>query len=129
MLDPAHLDVRVRVRECERHVGGLLDELSDRFKNNMQMLHSLLRAAQRETPSAEVRAVLAVVGQRVGAMSAAQQVLNEADDPVKYQAKNLLDAVSASARQALGKHGHVLVEAVDGELSNDTAMRVALLVN
>ena len=54
------VDISAR-KQAEANQKMLLDELNHRVKNNMQMLHALLRAAQRETQSAEARAVLADV--------------------------------------------------------------------
>jgi PAS domain-containing protein len=62
-------------KQAETNQRILLDELNHRVKNNMQMLHGLLRAAQRESKSAEAQAVLADASQRVGAMAAAQKHL------------------------------------------------------
>ncbi len=117
-------------KQAEANQKVLLDELNHRVKNNMQMLHSLLRAAQRQTRSDEARTVLADASQRVGAMAAAQQVLYDAGDAVTYNAKDFLEGVCASARQMFSpKIGIVIVECISGKLSNDTAMPLALILN
>jgi two-component sensor histidine kinase len=108
----------------------LLDELNHRVKNNMQMLHALLRAAQRETQSAEARTVLADASHRVGAMAAAQQVLYEAGTPITYRARDFLEGVCATARQAFtGNIAIDIAECAPEHLSNDTAMPLALILN
>jgi PAS domain S-box-containing protein len=117
-------------KQSEANQRMLVDELNHRVKNNMQMLHALLRAAQRETKSPEARAVLADASQRVGAMAAAQQVLYDAGSPISYKAKDFLDAVCASAKQAFTKNIEVVVsESTSEGLSNDTAMPLALILN
>jgi PAS domain S-box-containing protein len=117
-------------KQAEANQKVLLDELNHRVKNNMQMLHSLLRAAQRETQSAQARAVLADAGQRVGAMAAAQQVLYEAGNTITYSARDFLEGVCASARQAVtGNINIAISHCVPEQLSNDTAMPLALILN
>ena len=90
-------------KQAETHQRMLLDELNHRVKNNMQMLHGLLRSAQRDTSSREAKAVLADAGQRVAAMAAAQQLLYNDSNPRSFSINEFLHAVCASARQAFGK--------------------------
>jgi PAS domain S-box-containing protein len=117
-------------KQSEANQRMLLDELNHRVKNNMQMLHALLRTAERETQSAEARAVLADAGQRVGAMAAAQQVLYEAGNPITYRARDFLEGVCASARQAFTGNVSIEISQCPQErLSNDTAMPLALILN
>src|SRR6516162_2829670 len=117
-------------KQSEANQRMLLDELNHRVKNNMQMLHALLRTAERETQSAEARAVLADAGQRVGAMAAAQQVLYEAGNPITFRARDFLEGVCASARQAFTGNVSIEISQCPQErLSNDTAMPLALILN
>jgi PAS domain S-box-containing protein len=117
-------------KQAEANQKVLLDELNHRVKNNMQMLHSLLRAAQRETRSAEARAVLADASQRVGAMAAAQQVLYEAGNAITYSARDFLEGVCAGAKQAFTGNIHIVISDCAAEqMSNDTAMPLALILN
>ena len=117
-------------KQSEANQRMLLDELNHRVKNNMQMLHALLHAAQRESQSAEARAVLADAGQRVGAMAAAQQVLYEAGNPITYRARDFLEGVCASASQGFNGNVRIDISACPPErLSNDTAMPLALILN
>jgi PAS domain S-box-containing protein len=117
-------------KQAEANQKVLQDELNHRVKNNMQMLHSLLRSAQRQTRSDEARAVLADASQRVGAMAAAQQVLYEAGNTVTYNAKDFLEGVCASTRQVFSRDiGIVISECMAEKLSNDTAMPLALILN
>jgi PAS domain S-box-containing protein len=116
-------------KEAEERRKVLLDELNHRVKNNMQMLHALLQAARRETDSAKARAVLADAGQRVAAMAAAQHVLYDADHPAEFDARDFLEAVCGSARQAFGKDISIIFGRASGKLSNDVAMPLALILN
>jgi PAS domain S-box-containing protein len=117
-------------KQAEANQKVLLDELNHRVKNNMQMLNALLRRAQRETRSAEARIVLSDASNRVGAMAAAQQVLYEADNAATYSAKDFLEGVCASAKQAFGGTIDISVAGcTSSRLSNDTAMPLALILN
>jgi PAS domain S-box-containing protein len=117
-------------KQAEANQKVLLDELNHRVKNNMQMLHALLRTAQRETQSAEARAVLADAGQRVAAMAAAQQVLYETGNAASYNARDFLEGVCAGTRQAFtGNIDVVVSRCAPEQLSNDTAMPLALILN
>ena len=106
----------------------LLDELNHRIKNNMQVLHSLLSAAQSETTNEDARTILANASQRVAAMAAAQRVLYGSRDPTQFDAKAFLEAVCRTAQQAFEK---IFIEcnAVAAWLSNDAAMPLALILN
>jgi len=122
------VDVSER-KQAETAQKVLLDELNHRVKNNMQMLHSLLRAAQRQTDNAEAQVVLADASQRVAAMAAAQQVLYDADHPTNYDSKDFIAAVCSTAKQSLGKTIDITWDACSAELPNDTAMPLALILN
>jgi PAS domain S-box-containing protein len=122
------VDVSER-KQAETAQKVLLDELNHRVKNNMQMLHSLLRAAQRQTGSVEAQVVLADASQRIAAMAAAQQVLYDADHPTNYDSKDFIAAVCSTARQSLGKTVDIAWEACSAELPNDSAMPLALILN
>lgn len=117
-------------KQSEANQKILLDELNHRVKNNMQMLHSLLRTAQRETDDARARAVLANATDRIGAMAAAQQVLYDAGATMGYSAPQFLRSVCEGARQALGENVRLAVADCTIEmLPNDTAMPLALIIH
>jgi PAS domain S-box-containing protein len=117
-------------RQAEANQKVLLDELNHRVRNNMQMLHSLLRAAERKAENAEARAVLADASHRVGAMAAAQQVLYEAGNTALYNVRDFVDRVCASAKEAFSDDIDIVVtECTSEKLSNDTAMPLALILN
>jgi two-component sensor histidine kinase len=64
------------------------NELNHRVKNNMQMLHSLLNIACRQTQSAEAQKVLNDASNRIAAMTAAQQVLYGTIDATHFKAQD-----------------------------------------
>ncbi len=107
----------------------LLSELNHRVKNNLQMLYSLLLGAWRKTGNAEARTVLADAGQRVAAMAAAQQLLYDARNPHSFQANEFMQAVSAAAKQSFEKEIEIEIEPAAGELPNDVATPLALILN
>jgi PAS domain S-box-containing protein len=122
------VDVSQR-KDAETQQRLLLAELNHRIKNNMQMLQALLNSARRETGSAEARAALSDASQRIGAMAAAQKVLYQANNTRGYQAAEFIGAVCASAQQSFGNRVKIECTADAGELSNDTAVPLALIIN
>jgi two-component sensor histidine kinase len=117
-------------RQAERRQRMLLEELNHRVKNNMQMLYSLLHAAQRDTQNGEARAVLADASQRIAAMAAAQKQLYSDRHPRTLSVSEYLHAaVCASARQGFAKDVTVRIEADPGYLPNDTCVPLALILN
>ncbi len=116
-------------RQAESRQRVLLDELNHRVKNNMQMLHALLRTAAREAGDGiEAERVLTDACRRVGAMAAAQNALYDGG-PSSFDARGFLDSVCNSSRQALGDGIEVIVEAASGRIANDKAMPLALIAN
>jgi len=116
-------------KESESQQRKMLSELNHRVKNNMQMLHALLRGAQRETQNPEAKAVLAEAGQRIGAMSAAQQVLYDAQSPSEFDASDFMDAICRAARQTFGRSANIEMGSLRAPLPNDTAIPLALILN
>jgi PAS domain S-box-containing protein len=122
------VDIRER-KDSEAQQKKMLSELNHRVKNNMQMLHALLRGAQRETQTPEAKAVLAEAGQRIGAMSAAQQVLYDAQNSTEFDATDFLDAICRTARQTFGRSANIEMVSVRAPLPNDAAVPLALILN
>jgi len=122
------VDVSER-KQAETQQRVLFDELNHRVKNNMQMLQSLLNIAGRRSSSPEAKRVLNEASSRIAAMAAAQQVLYGTNDATSFNAQEFLDAVCYTARQAFPPEVDIVCEAGDAELSNDTAMPLALIVN
>lgn len=107
----------------------LFDELNHRVKNNMQSLQSLLSRATRKIGNAEAKSVLEEASRRIGAMTAAQQVLYGSANVARFDAQQFLDAVSNTARQTLPREVSIRCEANDVCLCNEVAMPLALIVN
>jgi PAS domain S-box-containing protein len=122
------VDISERM-EAESQQKTLLAELNHRVKNNMQMLHALLRGARRETSNSEAQAVLDEAARRVGAMAAAQQVLYDAASAVSFDVEDFVTVLCRSAQQTFNGHAHIKFVASAGSLSNDAAMPLALILN
>lgn len=116
-------------RQAETHVRVLLNELNHRVKNNMQMMQSLLDTAAKQAHSTEAHAVLAEAGRRIAAMAAAQRVLYVTTNATRFGADEFLNAVCGSAQETLPSSVKIVCERASGELSNDVAMPLALILN
>jgi PAS domain S-box-containing protein len=116
-------------RSAQMQQRALVRELNHRVKNNMQMLHALLDMARRESRSEEARVVLADAGRRVGAIAAAQKVLYETHTATMFEGRHVLEAVCENARRSLGKGIEIALTAAPGQLSNDTATPLALILS
>jgi PAS domain S-box-containing protein len=115
-------------RQAETQQRMLLRELNHRVKNNMQMLQSLLYAAAKKTRNADAADILDEASKRITAMAAAQRVLY-ATDATSFQAGEFLEAVCQSAQQTLPPNVKIVRAPASGELSNDVAMPLALILN
>jgi PAS domain S-box-containing protein len=122
------VDVSER-KQAEYQQRMLLDELNHRVKNNLQMLHSLLRTAQRESDNDEAKSVLEDAAHRIGAIAAAQRVLYSAQSATSFSANEFLQAVCHAAQQAFAGEMEIHVAPSDGELSNEISMPLALILN
>jgi PAS domain S-box-containing protein len=122
------VDVSER-KQAETQQRILLNELNHRVKNNMQMLHSLLATAARQSRNQEARDVLEEAGSRIAAMAAAQRVLYDTPDATRFSVPQFLSAVCQTARQAFSSEVEIVSEGDPGELSNDMAMPLALIIN
>jgi PAS domain S-box-containing protein len=122
------VDVSER-KQAETQQLVLLNELNHRVKNNMQMLQSLLYSAARQTQNAEAKRVLAEANGRISAMAAAQRVLYGTTGATRCSAREFLDAVCHTAQQAFPADIRIVREAAEGEISNDTAVPLALILN
>jgi PAS domain S-box-containing protein len=122
------VDVSQR-KEAETQQRLLLRELNHRVKNNMQMLQSLLFMAMRQTESQEARKVLQDAAGRITAMAAAQGVLYSTPKATRFSAGEFVDAVCRTAQQTFPQNIKIIREGGSGELDNDTAMPLALILN
>ncbi|HZZ63751.1 MAG TPA: PAS domain S-box protein [Roseiarcus sp.] len=121
------VDVSER-KHAETQQRVLLRELNHRVRNNMQMLHSLLYAAIRKTQNREARQILDEAARRIAAMAAAQQVLYRTKDATRFSADEFLDSVCQTAQQVFPPNIKIIREPASGELDNDVAMPLALIL-
>lgn len=122
------VDVSER-KQAETRQQMLLAELNHRIKNNLQMLQSLLRTAERETKSAEARTVLGDASQRVAAIAAAQRLLYNNESPHAFDADEFLKAVCKSAQLSFPPDITIDILPVKGKLPNDVSLPLALILN
>jgi two-component sensor histidine kinase len=122
------IDISER-KEAEAHQRMLLNELNHRVKNNMQMIQSLLDAAGRKVRDNEARGVLDEAGRRIAAMAAAQRALYGTPDATRFDAGEFLSAVCKTIQETLPPEVHLSCEESAGQLPNDVAMPLALIVN
>ncbi|RXG90220.1 PAS domain S-box protein [Bradyrhizobium vignae] len=122
------VDVSER-KQAETQQRVLVRELNHRVKNNMQMLQSLLRMSTRQTKDEGARKVLEDATNRIAAMAAAQQVLYGASAVNRFSATEFLDAVCQAAQQAFPPNLTIVREVASGDLDNDDAMPLALILN
>jgi PAS domain S-box-containing protein len=122
------VDVSER-KQAETQQRVLMRELNHRVKNNMQMLQSLIFTATRQTQNLEARRVLDDVSRRITAMAAAQRVLYGADATTRFGAAEFIDSVCNAAQQSFPSNVKIVQETVSGELDNDSAMPLALILN
>jgi PAS domain S-box-containing protein len=116
-------------KQAETQQQILLKELNHRVKNNMQTLQSLLHMATRQTQNAEARKVLDDAAGRVTAMAAAQRVFYGTTNATRFDIGDLLSAVCEATQQTLPPNVQIVCEPASGELSNEAAMPLALILN
>jgi PAS domain S-box-containing protein len=122
------VDVSER-KQAETQQRVLFNELNHRVKNNMQTLQSLLHLAARQTRSAEAKTILDEASRRVAAMAAAQQVLYGTTDATRFSASEFLNAVCQTVQQTFPGNLQISCESAPDQLSNETAMPLALILN
>ena len=122
------VDVSER-KQAETQQRILLNELNHRVKNNMQMLQSLLYSSAKQTQNVDAKKVLAEASGRIAAMAAAQRVLYGVTGATRCSAREFLDAVCHTARQMLPPNVTIVSESAEGEIANDTAVPLALILN
>jgi PAS domain S-box-containing protein len=115
-------------KEAETRQRLLFAELNHRIKNNMQMLYALLATARRETRSDDARGALDEAARRVAAMAAAQSVLYRSDNLSRFDSADFMTSVCAAAAAACGDSVALELRADGGELANDAAVPLALIV-
>lgn len=116
-------------RQAEYRQRMLLDELNHRVKNNLQMLHALLRTAHRETEDTAACAVLEDAAHRVGAIAASQRALYGSDSASCFDAREFVHAVCQAAQQTFAGDVKIRIDAESREMSNEISMPLALILN
>jgi PAS domain S-box-containing protein len=116
-------------KDSESKQRMLLSELNHRVKNNMQMLHALLRSAERETADPGAREVLSESAQRVGVMATAQQILYDSSNPGSFEIEDFMVALCKSAHEMYPSEAEFSRDTALGILPNDAAMPIALILN
>jgi len=122
------VDVSQR-KAAEANQRLLLNELNHRVKNNLQMLHGLLKGAGRETESEEAGKILDDAAQRVAAIAAAQRLLYLRSEASSFKSATFLEMVCDNAKQSFPETITVRVDSEDFELPDDVATPLALIVN
>jgi two-component sensor histidine kinase len=121
--------VQATLEETLRGNQVLLRELHHRVKNNIQMMVGLFSAAQRETSSQELKSFLAGAIQRLLAIGTAQQVMYQSQEMQAVPAKLFIQALCEVIGATLGPTVRLEVSASEGELSNEVAFPLALILN
>ena len=120
---------QVALEETLRDNETLLRELHHRVKNIIQMIMGLFSAGQRETRSPEIKAFVAEANRRLLALGAAQHLMYQSQEmhaiPAKRLVMSLCDAIGAT----LGTDVRINVSSTEGELSNEVAFPLALIIN
>lgn len=127
IADRRHAEAVLQKSVHEREL--LVRELQHRVKNNMQMLESMLRRAERETRTPEAKAAIQEVSGKVRAVAAVQRLLYAADNPTTLSSEALIEAVMASA-VSLAPDDVTWCQDCDPLLLEvNTATAIALIVN
>jgi PAS domain S-box-containing protein len=122
------VDVSER-KQAETHQRVLLNELNHRVKNNMQMMQSLLDSASRQIRTPEAQKILNEASRRVAAMAAAQRVLYGTTHATRFKSAEFVAAVCKTAQETFPAGVKIVCGESSGELSNDDAMPLALILN
>jgi two-component sensor histidine kinase len=120
---------QAHLEESLRHNEILLRELHHRVKNNIQMIHGLFAAAQRESQSEDVRAFLETAISRLVAIGTAQQILYEAQELEFISTQAFLRALCDALKATFGSSFELDRKVSEGRLSSETALPLALIVN
>lgn len=120
---------QAHLEESLRHNEILLRELHHRVKNNIQMIHGLFAAAQRESESEEVRVFLDNAISRLVAIGSAQQILYEAQELEFVATRVFLRALCDALSATFGSSFELDCKVSEGWLSSESAFPLALIVN
>lgn len=116
-------------RQAETYQRVLLNELNHRVKNNMQMIQSLLDSAAKQVRDGAARQVFEEATRRISAMASAQRILYSTVSATRFSAHDFVSAVCKTAQETFPKNVTIVCDPCAGELSNDAAMPLALILN
>lgn len=123
-----HLHTKAVLEESLRERDILIREIHHRVKNNIQILHGMLSASENETPNAEAKRILADARRRLAAMASVQQTLYQADHQ-SYRADEFMKALISQLKETWPPETRIEMSVGTGELGNDAAAPLALIVN
>lgn len=121
--------IQAALEESLRNNEILLGELHHRVKNNLQMLIGLMAGAQRETSSDEARAILQEAVQRMTAIGSLQRLMHVSQEIKAISCASFVRAICDATSTTIGPRLHIEIHADDGDLANDVAMPLALILN
>lgn len=121
--------IQAALEESLRNNEVLLSELHHRVKNNLQMLIGLIAGAQRETSNAEARSILEEAVQRMTAIGAFQRLMHESQEIKAISSSSFVHAICDATATTIGDRLRIEVDADDGDLPNEAAMPLALILN
>jgi len=107
----------------------LVRELQHRVKNNMQMLESMLRRAERETETVEAKAAIKEVSGKVRAVAAVQRLLYTSENLTTISSAALAEAVIASVSSLAPPDVSWYPDCDAFPIAVSTATTVALILN
>lgn len=110
---------------------ALVREIQHRVRNNLQLIHSLLRLQSAHVDNLEARKILELGEHRVKSMSLIHQKQVQKDEFVGVEMKDYLQQLSASIFQSIGQKT-VSVQTLNKKpicLDLDTAIPLGLLIN
>jgi two-component sensor histidine kinase len=107
----------------------LLAESDHRFKNNLQMMISIVRAAQRATNSGDVQSALESVVRKFQALSQVEATLRRARSEQTRRADELLRELCESISAASPEKFELNLQCDAIDLPNEFARPFALIVN
>ena len=108
-----------------------LGECDHRIRNNLQIIASALALQARESADEQVQDALLTAGRRVSAVARVHEWLQAADGDDRVEAAGLLSGLCEDLRQSLGRPRSLCItlDAQRGDLSNQTAVALVLVVN
>ncbi len=122
------IDISER-KQAESNQRILLNELNHRVKNNMQTMQSLLDSAARRIRYPDAQRLLDEASRRISAMAAAQRVLYGTAHATQFKCDEFLAVICKAAEEVVPETVKIVFEATSGELPNDNAMPLALILN